>query len=96
MNFYDIFVRNAFANFGNILREVTYSPVIGGFSSTKGNSAFDYSDYYPDENSASEIMQLFTIGEYYFTNVALSMYFLVVYATFLYDPASTNDLRNQS
>ena len=36
VNFYDVFVRNAFANFGDILREVTYSPVIGEYFIYKG------------------------------------------------------------
>ena len=64
VNFYDVFVRNAFANFGDILREVTYSPVIGESPTYKGNLAFDYRNYYPDENYASGNMQLLSIGKF--------------------------------
>ena len=64
MNFYDIFVRNAFANFGDILREVTHSPVIGESPTYKGNLAFDYSNYYPDGNYASGNVQLLSIGKF--------------------------------
>eukprot|EP00928_Gymnodinium_smaydae_P003202 TRINITY_DN1113_c0_g1_i8.p1 TRINITY_DN1113_c0_g1~~TRINITY_DN1113_c0_g1_i8.p1 ORF type:complete len:1938 (+),score=261.64 TRINITY_DN1113_c0_g1_i8:71-5815(+) len=61
-NYYDIFVRHAFGNFRDILQEVTYSPVMGDYLSSSGNSAFDFNSFYPDENYAREIMQLFTIG----------------------------------
>jgi len=65
--FYDIFVRNAFGSFLDILREVSYSPTMGimltflegqslQFNQAKGSMV------YPDENYAREIMQLFTIG----------------------------------
>ncbi|CAE7942256.1 unnamed protein product, partial [Symbiodinium necroappetens] len=62
VHFYDIFVRHAFGNFGDILREVTYSPVMGDYLTYKRNRAFDSDGAYPDENYAREIMQLFTIG----------------------------------
>ncbi|CAE7642792.1 bPT2, partial [Symbiodinium pilosum] len=62
VNFYDIFVRHAFGNFADILREVTYSPVMGDYLTYKRNRAFDSDGAYPDENYAREIMQLFTIG----------------------------------
>eukprot|EP00930_Biecheleria_cincta_P023533 TRINITY_DN16991_c0_g1_i1.p1 TRINITY_DN16991_c0_g1~~TRINITY_DN16991_c0_g1_i1.p1 ORF type:complete len:2142 (-),score=336.15 TRINITY_DN16991_c0_g1_i1:205-6630(-) len=62
LNYYDIFVRNAFGNFRDVLREVTYSPIMGGYLTYKRNRAFDSGGTYPDENYAREIMQLFTIG----------------------------------
>jgi len=62
MNFYDIFVRHAFGNFRDVLREVTYNPIMGDYLTFKRNRAFDESNNYPDENFAREIMQLFTIG----------------------------------
>lgn len=62
LNFYDIFLRNAFGNFRNILREITYSPLMGRYLTYAGNTAFDFRGTYPDENYAREIMQLFTIG----------------------------------
>jgi len=62
LNYYDIFVRNAFGNFRDVLREVTYNPIMGDYLTFKRNRAFDESNNYPDENFAREIMQLFTIG----------------------------------
>ncbi|CAE7350110.1 TY5A, partial [Symbiodinium microadriaticum] len=54
VHFYDIFVRHAFGNFGDILREVTYSPVMGDYLTYKRNRAFDSDGAYPDENYARE------------------------------------------
>lgn len=62
LNYYDIFVRNAFGNFRDVLREVTYNPIMGDYLTFKRSRAFDESNNYPDENFAREIMQLFTIG----------------------------------
>ncbi|CAJ1332243.1 unnamed protein product [Effrenium voratum] len=62
VHFYDIFVRHAFGNYRDILREVTYSPVMGDYLTYKRNRAFDSDGVYPDENYAREIMQLFSIG----------------------------------
>jgi len=62
VNYYDIFVRNAFKNFRDILREVTYSPLMGDYLTFKKNTAYDSNMNYPDENYAREVMQLFTIG----------------------------------
>eukprot|EP00434_Breviolum_minutum_P034158 symbB.v1.2.030222.t2/scaffold3380.1/size79486/8 len=62
LNYYDIFVRNAFGSFRDVLREVTYNPIMGDYLTFKRNRAFDESNNYPDENFAREIMQLFTIG----------------------------------
>ena len=66
--YYDIFVRNAFGNYGDILREISYNAlnaesltyvdsrsVAHAFITTK-------SVVFPDENYARELMQLFTIG----------------------------------
>ena len=61
--FYDIFVANAFGNFRDIIREVSYSPVMGEYLTYRGNSAFaSNGGKFPDENFARELMQLFTIG----------------------------------
>merc|ERR1719310_535354 len=62
LNYYDIFVRHAFGNFRDVLREVTYSPLMGAYLTFRGNAALDYANNFPDENYAREIMQLFTIG----------------------------------
>eukprot|EP00520_Triparma_pacifica_P008843 CAMPEP_0118639568 /NCGR_PEP_ID=MMETSP0785-20121206/4291_1 /TAXON_ID=91992 /ORGANISM="Bolidomonas pacifica, Strain CCMP 1866" /LENGTH=1677 /DNA_ID=CAMNT_0006530901 /DNA_START=134 /DNA_END=5164 /DNA_ORIENTATION=+ len=68
LNYYDIFVRHAFGNYGDILREVSYSPVMGSMLSYIGSKSFANmlkstgNEIYPDENYARELMQLFTIG----------------------------------
>ena len=62
-NYYDIFVRNAFGNFRDILSEVTWNPLMGHYLSYVKNKKEDTSaGTFPDENFAREVMQLFTIG----------------------------------
>ena len=61
--FYDIFVRHAFGNYLDILREVTLHPVMGRYLSHVGNQkARPEVNQFPDENYAREVQQLFTIG----------------------------------
>ena len=69
--FYDIFVRNAFGNYLDILREVSYSPMMAKYLSFVDNtpisclspdSTANSCGSYPDENYAREVMQLFSIG----------------------------------
>eukprot|EP01125_Pyxidicula_operculata_P014519 TRINITY_DN483_c0_g6_i1.p1 TRINITY_DN483_c0_g6~~TRINITY_DN483_c0_g6_i1.p1 ORF type:complete len:1985 (+),score=368.79 TRINITY_DN483_c0_g6_i1:207-6161(+) len=60
--YYDIFVRNAFGNYRDIMREVAYNPMMSLYLSFLQNKALAYSNSYPDENFAREIMQLFSIG----------------------------------
>ena len=60
--YFDIHVRNAFGNFRDILREVSFNPFMGIYLTYRGNKAFAYSKNYPDENYAREIMQLFSVG----------------------------------
>jgi len=68
LNYHDIFVRNAFGNYRDILREVAYSPMMAenlSYIRSKSSSyVFQYNRYilYADENFAREIMQLFSIG----------------------------------
>lgn len=62
-DYYDIFVRNAFGNYSDVLREVTFHPVMGRYLSHIGNQkARPEINQYPDENFAREIKQLFSIG----------------------------------
>ncbi len=62
-DYYDIFVRNAFGNYADVLREVTFHPVMGRYLSHVGNQkARPEINQYPDENYAREVQQLFTIG----------------------------------
>jgi len=68
LNYYDIFVRHGFGNFVNILREVTFNPLMAEnltFQDSKsGSYLFETTGSYThaDENYARELMQLFTIG----------------------------------
>ena len=41
LNYYDIFVRNAFGNLRDVLREVTYNPIMGDYLTYKRNRKFD-------------------------------------------------------
>jgi uncharacterized protein (DUF1501 family)/uncharacterized protein (DUF1800 family) len=61
-SFYDIFVRHAFGNYLEVMRDVSYHPLMGTYLSFRGNRAFAVANTYPDENYAREIMQLFSIG----------------------------------
>ncbi len=61
-SFYDIFIRNAFGNYKDIMRDVSYHPLMGTYLSYRGNRAYVVANTYPDENYAREIMQLFSIG----------------------------------
>ncbi len=61
-SYYDSFVRNAFGNFNNILRDVSYHPLMGNYLTYTGNKAYAVQGSYPDENYAREIMQLYSIG----------------------------------
>jgi uncharacterized protein (DUF1800 family) len=62
-DFYDIFVRNAFGNYRDVLRQVTFHPVMGRYLSHVGNQkARPEVNQYPDENFAREVQQLFSIG----------------------------------
>ncbi|MCW5558369.1 MAG: DUF1800 domain-containing protein, partial [Verrucomicrobiae bacterium] len=61
--YYDILVRHAFGSYFDILREVTFHPVMGVYLSSVGNQkARPAVNQYPDENYAREVMQLFSIG----------------------------------
>lgn len=58
----DIFVRHAFGNLRDVIREVSYTPTMGIYLTFEGSSSLAYSASAPDENYAREIMQLFTVG----------------------------------
>jgi len=62
LGFYDIFVRNAFGSYFDVLREVSYSSVMAAYLTYLDNQAWAVSGTAPDENYAREIMQLFSIG----------------------------------
>jgi uncharacterized protein (DUF1800 family) len=60
-NYWDMLAANAFARYRTILRNVTYSPMMGVYLSHLKNQERTGS-ISPDENYAREIMQLFSIG----------------------------------
>ena len=66
--FHDIFVRHAFGRYIDILREVSYSPIMGQQLSFKANKSRAYTYQKKrqiadaDENFSREVMQLFSIG----------------------------------
>mmetsp|Transcript_1433 Transcript_1433/g.2264 ORF Transcript_1433/g.2264 Transcript_1433/m.2264 type:complete len:3782 (+) Transcript_1433:192-11537(+) len=68
LSYYDIFVRNAFGNYRDILKEISYSPLMAeNLSYLQSKSAAYMFDTYgqitfADENFAREIMQLFSTG----------------------------------
>jgi uncharacterized protein (DUF1800 family) len=63
--YWDLLVRNAFGNFRQLLEDVTLSPAMGYYLSTKGNQKENpATGRLPDENYGREVMQLFTIGLY--------------------------------
>ena len=62
--YFDIFVRNAFGSYYDVLREVAYSPQMAEYLSFHNNRAFASRGNSPDENFAREVMQLFSIGLY--------------------------------
>lgn len=68
MNYYDIFIRHAFGNYFDVLKEVAYSPMMAEMLSYYRSKSTSYvlkdtgNKAFPDENFAREIMQLFTIG----------------------------------
>lgn len=62
-SYYDIFSKNAFGNYKDILKEVSYHPCMGFYLSHFNNpKAVPEENIHPDENFAREIMQLFSIG----------------------------------
>jgi len=68
LNYYDIFVRHAFGNYRDVLKEVAYSPMMAEMLSFLESKSAAYVlrttgvRAYPDENFAREVMQLFSIG----------------------------------
>ena len=62
VKYYDIFVRHAFGNYRNVLKEVSFSPLMSFYLTFKGSQSYSYSLTAPDENYAREIQQLFSIG----------------------------------
>lgn len=70
LTYYDNFVRNAFGNYGVMLKETAYSPMMGEMLTFLQSKSTAYiweqesTLEYADENFAREIMQLFSIGLY--------------------------------
>ncbi|KAJ8608978.1 hypothetical protein CTAYLR_008963 [Chrysophaeum taylorii] len=62
LEYYDIFVRHAFGNLRDVLRDVSFSPMMAHYLTYLGSAQYDGNDGFPDENYAREFMQLFTVG----------------------------------
>eukprot|EP00554_Chaetoceros_debilis_P007442 CAMPEP_0194077066 /NCGR_PEP_ID=MMETSP0149-20130528/3732_1 /TAXON_ID=122233 /ORGANISM="Chaetoceros debilis, Strain MM31A-1" /LENGTH=4275 /DNA_ID=CAMNT_0038757959 /DNA_START=113 /DNA_END=12940 /DNA_ORIENTATION=+ len=68
LSFYDIFLRNAFGNYRDILKEISYNPLMAenlSFLDSKSSAyVWEHSRVkaQADENFAREIMQLFSMG----------------------------------
>ncbi len=63
--YYDVLVRDAFANYRQLLEDVTLNPAMGAYLDMLQNIKGDPSvGRLPNENYAREIMQLFSIGLY--------------------------------
>jgi uncharacterized protein (DUF1800 family) len=60
--YYDIMVRHGLGSYGDLLKEVAYSPMMGTYLTFQNSKSFSESGFPPDENFAREIMQLFTLG----------------------------------
>ncbi len=64
-HYYDILVKHAFGNYGDLLKEVSVNPIMADYltyvASSKDNNITGTA---PDENYARELMQLFSVGLY--------------------------------
>ena len=68
-DYFDIFYKQAFGNFRDILYDVTLHRAMGIYLSYINNKKEDMeAGTFPDENFAREVMQLFTIGLYELNN----------------------------
>ena len=47
ITYYDIFVRNAFGSYRTVLKEVTYSPMMGQYLTYMQNKAFKFAGTFP-------------------------------------------------
>ena len=62
-SYYDMLAQNAFANYRDLIEDVTLHPAMGVYLSMLGNEKPDAAlNIRPDENYARELMQLFSIG----------------------------------
>ncbi|HME39057.1 MAG TPA: DUF1800 domain-containing protein [Steroidobacteraceae bacterium] len=64
-DYQNMLLNDAFANFRNVLQDVTLSPVMGRYLDMANNDKTDPANgTTPNENYAREVMQLFSIGLY--------------------------------
>jgi hypothetical protein len=62
-DYYDLFVRESFGSFRDLLQRVTYHAIMGDWLSSRANAKANPAlNRFPDENFAREVMQLFSIG----------------------------------
>lgn len=61
--YWDLLNKHAFGNYRDLLEDITLSPAMGHFLSTRGNrNGILAAERDPDENYARELLQLFSIG----------------------------------
>lgn len=60
--YYDIFTRHGLGNYRDVVKEVTFSSMMGRFLTHEGSTSFDYDGTDANENYPRELMQLFTLG----------------------------------
>lgn len=65
LSYYDVLLSNAFGNYLDLLKEVTYHPFMGIYLSHLKNAKGDEAaGIFADENYAREVLQLFSMGIY--------------------------------
>ncbi len=66
--YYDVIKKNAFGNYGDLLKEISTNPAMGYYLTFYGNRKKYQNSrgewVYPDENYAREVMQLFSISPF--------------------------------
>lgn len=62
LTYYDIMLRHSTGNLRDLMREVSYNPVMGTWLTFVNSQSFAYSGSKPDENYAREIMQRASAG----------------------------------
>ncbi|CAB9517124.1 Protein of unknown function (DUF1800) [Seminavis robusta] len=87
--YYDIFVRHAFGNYRDVLKEVSFHSLMGDYLTFRGSRSLPSSGTLPDENYARELLQLFTIGLNH-----LEMNGDVVFDPTSGDPVPTYDIKD--
>ena len=91
VKYYDIFVRHAFGNFRDVLKEVAYSPIMGKMLSYRASKSSAYLwkrlrvVYFADENFAREVMQVsWLVTGFIGSHIIIEIYrlFMIIHSNF--------------